>query len=182
VSDTADRILVSLAALAGLVQESVVRGPGWLFLDLGRRWERAHLVSAGLQAAFAGAPDATTVGPLGELVLAANESLIAYRRRYRTDVEPEPLFELLVTDPSNPRSLRFQLTQMTATIAELPNQPGLARCQGFATGALQLLDHSVSLATIAGVTDELSGTLNLLNSALSEAWFTSVVAREPATP
>ena len=39
-----------------------------------------------------------------EMVLGANESLVAYRRRHRSDVEFEPAVRLLVADVDNPRS------------------------------------------------------------------------------
>ncbi len=52
--ETLERILVSLAALSGLAQESMVRGPGWQFLDLGRRWERARSAPARLDVGVRG--------------------------------------------------------------------------------------------------------------------------------
>ncbi len=67
VTECLDRIMVDLAALAGLVMESMVRGPGWRFLDLGRRLERAVLLL--------GVIEATPVGPAG-------------RRRRPTGVRP----------------------------------------------------------------------------------------------
>ena len=39
------------------------------------------------------------------MLLAANESLVAYRRRHRSDVELEAAIALLVHDDTNPRSL-----------------------------------------------------------------------------
>jgi uncharacterized circularly permuted ATP-grasp superfamily protein/uncharacterized alpha-E superfamily protein len=140
-ADSVDHILVSLAAFAGLTQESVVRGPGWQFLDLGRRWERAYLLAAGLDAVLGGLPDASLVGPLGEVALATNESLIAYRRRYRTDIDPVPLFELLIADPANPRSLRFQLNRLKADLADLPEHDGLGRCLDL----VERLDAAIAL-------------------------------------
>jgi hypothetical protein len=53
-TEALDRVLVPLAALAGLANESVVRGPGWRFLDVGRRIERSLLVLGLLEALFAG--------------------------------------------------------------------------------------------------------------------------------
>ena len=40
-----------------------------------------------------------------EVILAANDSLVAYRRRHRSDVEPDAAFALLVRDGTNPRSV-----------------------------------------------------------------------------
>ena len=41
VAESLHDVVLSLMAMAGLSGESVVRGPGWRFLDLGRRVERA---------------------------------------------------------------------------------------------------------------------------------------------
>lgn len=79
-TEVLDRVLVPLAALSGLVDESVVRGPGWRFLDIGRRLERALLVLGLTEALLDG-------GVLQlEALLAACESLAAYRRSFRSDV------------------------------------------------------------------------------------------------
>ena len=40
-----------------------------------------------------------------EVLLAANESLVAYRRRHRSDVELDAAIALLLHDDTNPRSL-----------------------------------------------------------------------------
>ena len=37
-----DRVIMRLAALGGVVMESMTRGQAWRFLDMGRRLERAH--------------------------------------------------------------------------------------------------------------------------------------------
>jgi uncharacterized alpha-E superfamily protein len=116
--DELDDTVVELAALAGLWTESVVRGPAWRFGELGRRLERADVV-VGLVEALAGPSLPGPDGPEGEepagsldlvarsaweVLLASNESLVAYRRHHRSDVEVEPARELLLDDADNPRS------------------------------------------------------------------------------
>jgi uncharacterized alpha-E superfamily protein len=132
-----ESILVDLASLVGLWNESVVHGPAWRFGEVGRRLERAFGVVDGVRGAFglsgagagAGAdraatdrtPAASGSVPAGqggddhrldyqrqrvvELVLAANESLVAYRRRHRSDVEFEAALQLVVADVHNPRAV-----------------------------------------------------------------------------
>ena len=88
--------IADLAAFAGLWNESTVRGPAWRFGDIGRRIERA-LVVLGLVDVAASPPPATQPCAIDiddvvdvsalEVLLAANESLVAYRRRHRSDVE-----------------------------------------------------------------------------------------------
>ena len=116
VVDDLDAVLADFAALAGLWQESTVRGPAWRIGDTGRRLERCLVVVDLVEAALHGrAPgpgsdeiDASVI----EVLLAANDSLVAYRRRHRSDVEVEAAVTLLVRDPSNPRSLAASIDRL----------------------------------------------------------------------
>ena len=124
--DVLDRTLSSLTSLSGLMQESVVRGPGWQFFDLGRRLERSRLLVTTLRAAFSVPSPMVVEGAVGEFVLASTESLVAYRRRYRTDIELDSLMDLLVVDERNPRSLAFQLDRVREDLQSLPDRAGRA--------------------------------------------------------
>jgi uncharacterized circularly permuted ATP-grasp superfamily protein/uncharacterized alpha-E superfamily protein len=117
--DELDAVLVDLAALAGLATESTVRGPAWRLMDLGRRLERALAVLGSVEAALGPATDTFALQPLSESVLAANESLIAYRRRHRSDVELDTVVAFLLHDDTNPRALAFQLDRLREHMAAL---------------------------------------------------------------
>jgi uncharacterized alpha-E superfamily protein len=120
-----EAILVDLASLVGLWNESVVHGPAWRFGEIGRRLERAFGVVDGVRGAFGlmGDRDGVDGGWVGgtsdapdahrsdfqrqrviEIVLASNESLVAYRRRHRSDVEFDAALQLVVADIHNPRA------------------------------------------------------------------------------
>jgi uncharacterized alpha-E superfamily protein len=108
--DDLDAVLADFAAFAGLWHESIVRGPAWRIGDTGRRLERALVVidlveavlrSHGEVEPVTGDVEAAAV----EVLLAANESLVAYRRRHRSDVELDAAISLLIHDDTNPRSL-----------------------------------------------------------------------------
>ncbi|HSJ91029.1 MAG TPA: circularly permuted type 2 ATP-grasp protein, partial [Ilumatobacter sp.] len=119
VVDDLDAVLADFAALAGLWQESTVRGPAWRIGDAGRRLERCLVVLDLVEAARpdadrGGAVDEEVDTAVTEVLLAANESLVAYRRRYRSDVEWDAAVELLVRDPSNPRSLAASIERLLA--------------------------------------------------------------------
>ncbi|HEU4841091.1 MAG TPA: alpha-E domain-containing protein, partial [Ilumatobacteraceae bacterium] len=118
--DVLDATIVDLAAFAGLWNESTVRGPAWRFGDIGRRVERA-LVVLGLIETCVGPMDPSDVIDTSvlEVVLAANESLVAYRRRHRSDVELEPAVELLLHDRDNPRSYAASLDRLAAHVAAI---------------------------------------------------------------
>jgi uncharacterized alpha-E superfamily protein len=78
-----------------------------------------------LRAAFSVLSPMVVSGAVGEFVLASTESLVAYRRRYRTDIELESLIDLLVLDDRNPRSLAFQVDRIREDLASLPDREGL---------------------------------------------------------
>jgi uncharacterized circularly permuted ATP-grasp superfamily protein/uncharacterized alpha-E superfamily protein len=116
VVDDLDAVLADFAALAGLWQESTVRGPAWQIGDTGRRLERCLVVLDLVEAAHPGGGlvDEEVDTASTEVLLASNDSLVAYRRRYRSDVEWHAAVELVVRDPSNPRSLAASVERLVA--------------------------------------------------------------------
>ena len=113
VVDDLDAVLADFAALAGLWQESTVRGPAWRIGDTGRRLERCLVILDLLEGALALDVDRPeVVAPVLEVLLAANDSLVAYRRRHRSDIEPDLAVRLLVNDGSNPRSLAASIDRL----------------------------------------------------------------------
>jgi uncharacterized circularly permuted ATP-grasp superfamily protein/uncharacterized alpha-E superfamily protein len=123
IEEVAGATLINLMALVGLSAESMVRDPGYLMTDIGRRLERARLLVRILLETLVPVPDADIAGLTHETLLACCESLVAYRRRYRSDIEVEALSSLLITDPSNPRSLAFQADRLMADLRRLPGEP-----------------------------------------------------------
>lgn len=162
-----EAVLIDLSSLVGLWNESVVHGPAWRFGEIGRRLERAFGVIDGVRGAFGlldpSVPSAATwlMAPrsLGmnlddhrvdfqrqrvvEMVLAANESLVAYRRRHRSDVEFELAAQLIVADPHNPRSAAAAMRAIRYQAERLDWQPGVD-----ASSALLQTLESASLATV----------------------------------
>ena len=114
--DAIDGLLLQLSALGGLWSESVVRGPAWYFGDFAKRYERALVALTGATTAVA-IDRSTTLASIDrrrglESVLAANDSLVAYRRRHRSDVEIGALLGLLLHDERNPRSCAASVAGM----------------------------------------------------------------------
>jgi uncharacterized circularly permuted ATP-grasp superfamily protein/uncharacterized alpha-E superfamily protein len=143
--DELDAMLVEFAAFAGLWNESVVRGPAWRIGDAGRRIERASCVLDLVASGFASpAGPADVDDPVDaqviETLLAADESLVAYRRRHRSDVERGAAESLLVRDRSNPRSVVAALDQLVehAHDAEWPEGIAAATAARDASLALPL--------------------------------------------
>jgi uncharacterized circularly permuted ATP-grasp superfamily protein/uncharacterized alpha-E superfamily protein len=149
------RLLASLFALGGLTAESVVRDPVWLFLDVGRRLERARAVVSTSTATLVRARDADSDALVHESVLSANDSLITYRRRYRSRLQIASVLELLLGDPSNPRSLVYQVDRLVEHAAALPaGSSDSGEVSQVAAEVSQLL----RLADLATIADDLDGT------------------------
>jgi uncharacterized circularly permuted ATP-grasp superfamily protein/uncharacterized alpha-E superfamily protein len=114
------RVMQSLLALGGLGDESMVRDLGWRFMDAGRRIERAVQLLSLLRATVTQARGTATDSLVLESVLTAAESIITYRRRYRSHAQLETLLDLLLLDAGNPRSVVYQLERLIADFDALP--------------------------------------------------------------
>jgi uncharacterized alpha-E superfamily protein len=105
-----DEIITILSALSGLAQESMTRGLGWRFMDIGRRIERGlHVLD--LLDATQGAPSVPISAAL-ELALDVSDSQMTYRARYPSPPRFLPSLDLLLADETNPRSLGFQVERL----------------------------------------------------------------------
>jgi uncharacterized circularly permuted ATP-grasp superfamily protein/uncharacterized alpha-E superfamily protein len=115
--ESLQRLVILLAAFAGLSHESMSRGRGWHFLQLGRSLERALQTIALVRGALlpAGPHAAATC----EALLGILHSVKTYRRRYRSRIQPAAVLDLLLLDEANPRSLAFQLVRVEALVSEL---------------------------------------------------------------
>jgi uncharacterized alpha-E superfamily protein len=113
-----DHTVLTLAAFSGLTMDSVTRGDGWRFLDLGRKLERSlHTVQLLRNTAVTAGESES---PLLEALLEIADSSMTYRRRYQGSVEAAPVLDLLLADEGNPRSLGFQLAAVAENIEHLP--------------------------------------------------------------
>jgi uncharacterized alpha-E superfamily protein len=167
--DDLDALLADFAALAGLWNESTVRGPAWRLGDAGRRIERALVVLDLVQSGFSDHPDRDDPvdAAVLEVVLAANDNLVAYRRRHRSDVEPEAAFALLVRDVTNPRSVAASIERFGRHAAEAEWREGIA----IAAAAREAL----SLPR-AELVPSVSGLITDAANKLVERWFAAPVS------
>jgi uncharacterized circularly permuted ATP-grasp superfamily protein/uncharacterized alpha-E superfamily protein len=141
-TDASERVLSGLLALAGIATENMVRDPGWYMLDSGRGLERALQILALLRVTICRerAPDSDRL--VLEAVLTAAESIVTFRRRYRTRFSVDAVIDLLVIDPFNPRSVAYQLQRIRADLRTLPNTSPTSR-------PLRLLDALAERVRIA---------------------------------
>jgi uncharacterized circularly permuted ATP-grasp superfamily protein/uncharacterized alpha-E superfamily protein len=120
VTGALQRVMQSLLALRGLGNESMVRDLGWRFMDSGTRLERGLQLVSLLQATALDARGTATDSLVLESVLTAAESIITYRRRYRSHAQLETMLDLLLLDECNPRSLMFGLDRLRENLDVLP--------------------------------------------------------------
>ncbi|HUS05620.1 MAG TPA: circularly permuted type 2 ATP-grasp protein [Bryobacteraceae bacterium] len=128
-----------LSAFSGMERENITRGPGWLFLSLGRRLERAmHTVR---QLREITAPFDEASWPLLEYLLEVADSSMTYRSRYFTTLQPVAVLDVLLADGTNPRSLDFQLVHLADLYQKLPRHvPADWKAMQHAVALLQKLD------------------------------------------
>jgi uncharacterized alpha-E superfamily protein len=181
--DRLNHAIITLSAFGGLVMESMTRGDGWRFLDIGRRLERAiqmvELLRNGLP------KDASSGVGVLEAILEMADSSITYRSRYLTSVQVDLVLDLLLVDEANPRSIAFQLARLREHVGELPGsrtstrRPLEERAALSLLNTVQLIDVR-ELARSNGKTDaeareallgKLIADLSLLSEALTRAYF-----------
>jgi uncharacterized alpha-E superfamily protein len=170
--DRIDDVLASLAAFAGMWNESTVRGPAWRFGDIGLRVERGLAVlelTSVLATADGGDP--ASVASL-EVLLAANESLVAYRRQHRSDVALAPALELLLRDSDNPRALLPSMERVAEHVADVGWYDGTATIRRLVALVTEVsVDELASAAHLAMVGAELSAFAD----GVVERWFATPV-------
>jgi uncharacterized alpha-E superfamily protein len=115
-----NRVLLLSAAFKGIVRENMTRAQGWRFLDMGQRIERAMSLCTFLRETLvsseAGHPS------LLESVLEMADSTITYRSRYNLLPNLMAVYDLVLLDDTNPRSLLFQLEQLEKHLERLPRR------------------------------------------------------------
>ena len=110
--------LLSLAAFHGLARENMTRAQAWRFIDMGLRLERTLYLATLLDSTLK-LPDAENPSLL-EAVLEVADSSITFRSRYNLLATVPAVFDLLMLDDKNPRSVLFQLKQLVKHFEKLP--------------------------------------------------------------
>lgn len=185
-----DDVVRFVATLSGLAQENMTRGTGWLFLDLGRRIERAEFVLSAALGPFQQSPidwDAAM-----RLALELCDSTITYRTRYLGQLQPAPVLDLVVLDDSNPRAFAFQLRAIKHHLERLgqasgtlvPSLPDSLEAdlqqvvRQFGTEEKTWRHEGLTLAMLRDVAKEADERLEALSEAITRAYFSHVPAAQ----
>jgi uncharacterized alpha-E superfamily protein len=114
--------------------ENITRGPGWLFMSLGRRLERAMYSVRQMREVTAGIDEESW--PLLEYLLEVADSSMTYRSRYFTTLQPLAVLDVLMVDETNPRSLNFQVSHLVDLYRKLARN---------APDDLKAIEHAMTL-------------------------------------
>lgn len=174
-----NNLITALMAFSGLNMESMTHSAAWLILDAGRRLERAQLTVAFIRATMSLRQPDHVEPLLLEMILKTTDTIITYRRRYRSLMQPATVLDLLLLDEQNPRSLGYQLATLQHHLADFPRDANVSRLSEEERLILQAftrlrLSDTVALAqplnqfALRHTLDELMAELSLLLSQLSD--------------
>jgi uncharacterized alpha-E superfamily protein len=173
-----DRLLLSLAALAGFALDDMTQDDGWRLLILGRRLERLQFL-AGLLALRLDGGASPSQSELEWL-------LITYRTRYLASPQLGPTIDLLVYDQSNPRALAFQWQEIEHSLLRIAASLGGAPDDTLNESVAQVQELQLSAldgdstraerarAALAAALNVLSGSAALLSDRISLKHFSLI--------
>ncbi|WP_372617430.1 circularly permuted type 2 ATP-grasp protein [Falsiroseomonas sp.] len=183
-AEAATAIIRACTNLSGLAAENMVRGGAWMFLDLGRRIERAQVTARNVGQALSEPPGRIESGL--RLALELCDSTLTYRARYLGAVQPAPVLDLVLADPGNPRALGFQLAAVAERLAEIgevddqlaANAAALAqRPQEMVDEVLLSADRHLAAAGLPSALFALQDELGALSDAVARRYVSHVRAQ-----
>lgn len=177
-------IIRACTNLSGLAAENMVRGGAWMFLDLGRRIERAQATARNIGQALREPPPRIEAGL--RLALELCDSTMTYRARYLGAIQPAPVLDLVLADPSNPRALGFQLAAVADRLAEVGGaEDRLAatavaladRPRGLVAEVLGAPDRDAAAAALPDALFALEDEIGALSDSVARRYVSHVRAR-----
>jgi uncharacterized circularly permuted ATP-grasp superfamily protein/uncharacterized alpha-E superfamily protein len=183
-SEAMTTLIRACTGLAGIAAENMVRGGAWMFLDLGRRIERAAATARNLGHALDQPPQRMEAGL--RLALEICDSTLTYRSRYLALVQPAPVLDLVLADPGNPRALGFQLSAVAARLAEIGGAEDTlaatasvlaARPQTLVDEVLMAADRDAAAAALPAALMALEEETAALSDAVARRYVSHVRAR-----
>ncbi|MGE9266566.1 MAG: circularly permuted type 2 ATP-grasp protein [Verrucomicrobiales bacterium] len=175
------RAILLQSSFNGTCRENLTRSESWRFLNIGRRLERsAWLCTLGTEILAKPSP------AILDSALSITDSTLTYRFRYQGAPQPLPALDLLLADPDNPRSLRYQLADLEESFRDLPppaddrtpRPPHRAILKALNFLQTELLDapdeesEAALLGKVRAYLDELAETLPQVAEQLTWEFFT----------
>jgi uncharacterized circularly permuted ATP-grasp superfamily protein/uncharacterized alpha-E superfamily protein len=179
-----ETLSIPLWAWSGIVAQSLHRGHGHRFLEIGHSLERAwqsrsllYLLNLAREN-----PDLSQSHILLEFALEVADSSRVYRRRYQTRLETPAALDLLLVDAENPRSIAYQLQRLKICLDGLPREVWQEGREVAELTTLQLQTQvrlfSCREGDIAQLQANLSEALQLIVSDLSRRYLTHLVPKQ----
>jgi uncharacterized circularly permuted ATP-grasp superfamily protein/uncharacterized alpha-E superfamily protein len=120
-----DRLAVQLSAISGAQGDRMTRDEAWRLLFVGRHIERLTTLSNFLHVAAGQKAISTHAG--FDLLLELFDSTLTYRSLYPGRFQLPPLLDLLVVEPTNPRSLYGVYSRLRNKLDDLPTPSAYAQ-------------------------------------------------------
>lgn len=195
--DNFDLLVNHLVGLTGLISENMTREPGWYFITIGRRLERALNSAALLRTGLTLGGAATSPdNRLLDCLLHAMDSAMTYRRRYPSGLQLEAVVDLLVFDDTNPRALNFQLADLAYYTGQLSIHKEvktqlaeekilaelLAKVRDFDQSALVPGQSQLGLSNIQALLDAVRQQLPAYSDHISTKYFCPEAQAQPLAP
>ena len=165
--------------VAGLAAENMVRGGSWLFLEMGRRVERAALTADNLGIVLDQPEPRWELGL--RLALEICDSAITYRSRYFTTLQAGPVLDLVIADESNPRAVAFQLMTLNQLLRSIGDGGDdrvtaqadalLRAAQSIVTDVVAAQETAASLATVPDQLRALAEGMRTLSDLIFRRYF-----------
>jgi uncharacterized circularly permuted ATP-grasp superfamily protein/uncharacterized alpha-E superfamily protein len=179
----------ALAGMIGLEQDGMPRGPGWHFLVLGRRLERAVGIAAMIRGSGLlewNSYDPATLDVLLELAAAGSRVRMGIAAVDPTAERGSQALTRLLADADHPRSLLFVLESIHSLLSSLPHVAGQER-SGPIDNAFEVVTGLVNEfrtgplpgdpASLQGVVARLERLLPSISEHVTEAYFAHVHAQ-----
>ncbi len=178
-----DMLIRRAAALSGLSAENMTRGNNWLFLDLGRRIERAGHASRLVRQTLSSQDD-NEVAEI-QIALEIADSAMTYRYRYLNVFQAAPAIDLLLLDVTNPRAAAFQIATIARHVADLPRKTPLqqrmftrtiadeirAKVSAADARGVAAADESGKRPALLALLDEIDASMVRLSDSIADTYF-----------
>ncbi|TEW54886.1 hypothetical protein E2R68_06875 [Psychromonas sp. RZ22] len=122
-----DKVIGSIMAFNGSITDCMPNSNGWFLLEMGHRVERSLQIISLSPALLSDELEESAEIGLLESILTSQVSLVTHKRRYRMHQSIGTGLELLLLDAEYPRSLLYQLEQISLLCQHLPTKrrPGV---------------------------------------------------------
>ncbi|WP_291422569.1 circularly permuted type 2 ATP-grasp protein [Acidocella sp.] len=132
------------ATFAGIAAENMSRDGGWLFLEMGRRLERAETLAENLAILLNAPPERLEPGMALGIELA--DSVLSYDLRHAGILAPGPVLSMLLADSGNPRSLAYQFIVLRSCLQHLGAEDDAESLKQLQQEAVNLSGETIGLA------------------------------------